>query len=283
MQFSFLRGGLLGAGLLLMASATEAATPVNCGDVLSAPGEYYLAGDLECSIVGGPAVQISADNVHFNLRGHRITEISGNNAGILVGVDCSSDAIPLSNVQISNGIVDGFDWGIYACSTTDLRIAHMQLINSITALELVWVSGGDINASTFTAKDGAVVVRRSHDNRFHGNRLGGADIDADGGCHWGYLFNDGSYNVVTGNEIAGCNGDAGVAFRNLSSGNIVRGNLITGSASYGVIAQASANGNIIQANRVTGFGEDLKDLSGSCVNNTWKANQFTTATPTCLK
>ena len=51
MRFSYLNVGLLVAGLLLSGSSTEAATPVNCGDVLDVPGQYYLAGDLGCSIV----------------------------------------------------------------------------------------------------------------------------------------------------------------------------------------------------------------------------------------
>ena len=281
MRFSYLRVGLLGAGLLLTASATEAATQVNCGDVLSVPGEYYLAGDLVCN---SPALQITTNDVHLNLRGYLLKELAGGSAGILVGF-CSDEFPPvLSNIQITNGTVDGFDWGIRVCSTTDLRIEHVKLTNSITGLELKSVSNGDISASVFTAADAAVKLRQSYDNRFHGNRLGGAEQDA---CQWGYIFIRSSYNIVTGNEISGCDGDAGVTFRGEqgegSIGNIVRGNRITGTASYGIIASEQSTGNIIQANRVTGFGEDLKDLSGSCVNNTWKANQFTTATPTCLK
>lgn len=95
------------AGLPLTGSAVEAATPVACGDVLSEPGgSYYLPGDISCeSPFGSPAVWITADGVRFDLRGHRMSEVTGNSAGIKVGVGCSPDAIPRSGIQITNGIV----------------------------------------------------------------------------------------------------------------------------------------------------------------------------------
>ena len=128
-------------------------------------------------------------------------------------------------------------------------------------------------------------VRDLHGNRFNANRLSGVD---GGGCHRGYLFMSSHNNIVTANEISGCNGDAGVALLGSggvgSTGNIIRGNVIIGSASDRVVAGELSTGNIVQANRVAGFVRaDLADLSNLCDNNTWKANQFGMATPTCLR
>ena len=124
---------------------------MNCGDDLNGPAKYYLAGDLQCPMpIGESAVTINASNVHLDLRGHRITELSGNSAGI--GIGCFDETTVLSDVRISNGIVDGFDFGISACRTTNLQIHRVELINSITGLRLFGVSDGNVSASVFITR-----------------------------------------------------------------------------------------------------------------------------------
>ena len=280
MRFSFLIVGLLAAGLLLTASATEAATPVACGDVLSEPGNYYLAGDLVCP---SPALRIQASNVDLNLGGHTLKANDANGAGIVVG-DCES-ARAFSDIHISNGIIDGFVWGIHACYLNELRIDHMELIHSNTALDLLYVYQSDINTSVFNGKATAVALNSAFSNRFHGNRLGGVEGD---GCDMGYHLRSSNYNILTNNEITGCDGEAGILLDSPdgfgSQSNIVRGNLIGGGAKYGILAREGSVANIFQANRVKGVTSvaDVSDLTG-CETNTWKANQFETANPPCLK
>ena len=71
---------------------------------ISAPGSYYLTGNLSSS---GTGITVSADDVTIDLMGYTI---SGGGTGY--GIYMSSR----SNVEIRNGTVQGFHTGIYESS-----------------------------------------------------------------------------------------------------------------------------------------------------------------------
>ena len=73
---ALLGGALLALPLLLAAAtgpaAAGAAVITSCGALITAPGTYVLANDLNCPS-SGAGIRISASNVRLDLNGHAIT------------------------------------------------------------------------------------------------------------------------------------------------------------------------------------------------------------------
>ncbi|MFZ5453192.1 MAG: right-handed parallel beta-helix repeat-containing protein [Thermodesulfobacteriota bacterium] len=85
---------------------------------ISAPGAYYLSGNLSYS--GGNGITIASDNVTLDLMGYSITGPGGINTGIYMN--------GRKNVEIRNGTVSGWQDGIYEESSTAMghRIINIQ-------------------------------------------------------------------------------------------------------------------------------------------------------------
>jgi parallel beta-helix repeat protein len=78
-------------------------TPVTCGDVITAPGSYYLSGN--CT---GPGIQIAASNVKLKLKGYTMT--GSPNLADIFGIYAKE----VSNVTIEGpGTLRGYEVGVY--------------------------------------------------------------------------------------------------------------------------------------------------------------------------
>jgi len=101
---TFLGFGLTFVGGTRPAQALTLVTA--CGQTLNAPGEYVLAGDLDCSGTTNNGVTITASNVVFHLAGYTIKgSCTSGDGGIVVNPG-------VSGVQIDGGTVSGFNDGI---------------------------------------------------------------------------------------------------------------------------------------------------------------------------
>ncbi len=98
----------------------EPGTPItSLPYVISAPGVYYLCGNLAGSASGG--ITISADNVVLDLRGFTLTGDTLS-AGIMVGA--------YRNIEIRNGTVASFDVGVNLQSATFSRVLNLSVVNN---------------------------------------------------------------------------------------------------------------------------------------------------------
>lgn len=98
----------------------EPGTPItSLPYVISAPGVYYLSGNLAGSASGG--ITISADNVVLDLRGFTLTGDTLS-AGIMVGA--------YRNIEIRNGTVASFDVGVNLQSATFSRVLNLSVVNN---------------------------------------------------------------------------------------------------------------------------------------------------------
>ena len=155
--------------LLALSAAGPRSCPIDvqCGDVLDVDyGQYRLNGDLVCpwqpsGPAGDAAVAITAEGVHFNLKGYTITQDGMSGQFLQRGVDVSG-----ANAHIHNGSIVDINCPVWHpatrqdCSAIRLidapgtRINGMSLHNNTVGITLF---GGD-NA------DGA---------RIHGNDITG--------------------------------------------------------------------------------------------------------------
>ena len=94
--------------LLLLVGILFSATPITSCQVISSSGEYYLANDLSHS-GSGACINITADNVVLDGRGHTITG-DGNGYGICL----YGDRDTIENATIK-GFYRGFDADSYWC------------------------------------------------------------------------------------------------------------------------------------------------------------------------
>src|SRR5213593_2130526 len=86
------------SAIAVAAQAAGPPTPVTCGSVIAAPGQYFLAGDCM-----GAGITITASDVHLKLMGHTMTGPGGN--GLL--------ALNVSHVHIEGpGMITGYFEGI---------------------------------------------------------------------------------------------------------------------------------------------------------------------------
>ncbi len=94
--------------------------------IISAPGSYFLSGNLTIPADGISGVRITASNVTLNLEGFQIAG-AGTNAGIeMVGV--------LKGIVITNGSILGFGYSINSGGAlTDSRIAYLNARGAVTS------------------------------------------------------------------------------------------------------------------------------------------------------
>ena len=279
---------------MLLATASVLAGPPkaisDCDYSIKKPGKYRLVDDLYCDS-GVRPVQILASDVTLDLRGHSINCAAGDRSGVVVGDEDSAEVF--SNVRISNGAVNGCAVGVLLWFTDGARVSKMSFSDS-----------AESGVTLVVAKNS--VIRK---NRFDGGDLWA--ISSYVGTGNQYSHNAVQYSLI-GIDLYGetdsrinCNTvDQGAYTLSLgpygqlpSSGNLVRGNRVTGSylgiamVGYGtpgdgVTAPQSVD-NLIHANIATGNWWDMAEVlydegteglfvePGAECSNTWKNNQFT--------
>lgn len=245
------------AVLALVATLTVLVAPAQaahivCGVVITE--NTTLSGDLgPCP---GDGIVVAADGITLNLNRYRIFAANGDgdNAGIrLRGV---------SNVTVTNGIVEGFDAGVFVGGGSNNTIRRIGAFNNVNDALSPECDLGDgialLNSSNNTVENSLIVgngpfggittVLDSDDNVIRNNQVRDNNIvGSGGGC--------GNQNQDEGIRIEGPGSDD-----NLVERNVVGTSLLGGIAVHGYVCGPPTNpgltepnvGNVILRNQVTG-------------------------------
>ena len=86
------------------------------------PGSYYLTGNIT-GVAGKHGIEIAADNVSLDLRGHTLTGVAGSLSGVV------TSTVGLKNIAIENGTAlswgtSGFDLATFSIATGRLSGLH---------------------------------------------------------------------------------------------------------------------------------------------------------------
>jgi parallel beta-helix repeat protein len=127
------------AGAVVGSSRAVSKALVTCGDTISSPGIYSLAGD--CT---GGGITIVSDNVTLQLMGHKMTD----GYCCPFGVDVFFD----SHVLVKGpGTILGYYYGVRAYGSSDVRVDGLAVAESqagiIAALSAVAVTHNSIAAT----------------------------------------------------------------------------------------------------------------------------------------
>lgn len=233
------------------ASVPATGTITACGTVITQPGTYTLAADLNCS--GATGIDIEASHVTVRLAGHTIA--TGGTA-ILVGASAS-----ISDAAIYGpGKVTG---------SANSSVLLIQAANSIVAGVVATGNRvGFANIGNASATGNQIIG-----NEFWGNQQG---MQVLGGANSEYAFNklhDNQEGMWIGGEIQ---------YNQITTGNSVHDNAMTKN-SIGMRAFPGGTGNTMTANVSQGnFDWDIGDHN-ACGVNTWSGNTFTKSFLSCLR
>jgi parallel beta-helix repeat protein len=156
---------ILLTGLLAAVSAGRAMaappTPVTCGSVITAPGQYVLAGD--CT---GAGITITASDVHLKLDGHTMTSVSSFFDGLVAG--------NVSHVHIQGpGTIRFYRSGIVFGGVSDSHVEQVTSVNNQNdGFVLFNVANIHVNNSVFSmnGRGGLVFSENSTDNHVDNNQ-----------------------------------------------------------------------------------------------------------------
>jgi parallel beta-helix repeat protein len=288
--------GALGA-LGGLAPAASADTTVTCGDTISAPGDYFLAGDCF-----GAGITITASDVTLDLNGHTMT---GLESGVGVLVDDSAGAI--AHVAITGpGTITiyriGVQLGSGGAGVSDSSVSGLTANhNDFDGILLLGASGNTVadNTASHNSAFGISLGRASGntvaDNTATNNIAGGIavfpgasgntidDNTATNNISDGIVL----FTAATGNTVddntTNTNGDVGI-FLFGASGNTVADNTASHNGNVGIFLFGGGTGNTIDDN--TALGNAVFDLFDGnvpgCDSNTWTDNTFNKANPPCI-
>jgi hypothetical protein len=236
-----LRVAAVAVALAVAATNEAGAETVNCTAItalpatISTPGIYCLNDDLATAITTGNAVEITANNVIFDLNGHKIAGLAAGTATQATGIFINQR----KNVTIRNGTVRGFYGAIRINDTSPYTASQGHLIEDVRADRNTgfgfWVSGrGNIlrnnqvvvtGGSTFTGPNvSAIAILVAGP----GTRLLKNDVvtvtKQGTALSWGILVSAAADTFLVGNRITQC--DRGIEF--ISSSGKYRDNVTTG-------------------------------------------------------
>lgn len=278
--------------VLLFTSGAVCAKPPtavsDCDTYITEPGKYRLINDLDCD-PGVRPVKILASDVAFDLRGHVISCAVGDRSGVVVGDDLEPEVF--SNVRVSNGSINGCAVGVLLWFTEGARVTNISFNNSAeSGVTLVEAENSAITKNRFEGDFWAINSYTGVGNRFSHNTVHASVIGID-------MYGE-TDSHITCNRIG--HGyyslSLGPYGQTPSSGNLVRGNLITdsflGILLYGVgtpdggLMQPRSADNLIHVNIAAGNGWDMLEVlydpiadelypePGGVCQNTWKNNYF---------
>lgn len=293
-----------------------------CGTVLTEPGNYKLANDLlDCPANG---VEIVGSDIVLNLKGHAISCADNNLEVGGVIVYPLTDAM-VSNVTVKNGQVRNCRDGIVLIQTEDSKVMNITSTGNtkwepVPGVAIygtgitVWLSRNNVimhNHTYGNASDG-IGSWESSGNLFKHNKSTG---NGDGWSGSGINLSNENNSRIMCNRLHG-NADGiqvlwGAEDSGGSSGNLIRGNLVTGNQNsgigflgfywqdpdtaeewyYAMPADNTVRSNIVEGNPWVDLYEAYWDFGanlllnpdGICRNN-WEKNQFGTdiGLPGCI-
>jgi len=281
-------------GLALLGCAAHPAHAQNlvtaCGQTLSAPGQYVLASDLDCSGTFATGINITANKVVFHLAGHTL---SSTDCDLTKGIEGIAVA-GTSGVQIEGGTVKGFNDGIDLAATKS-RVNGMTVTSACEFGIALSGAGNRVDTSvvTLSGEDGIGIGAASgthiESNDISWNARVGVDISN---------FSNNNFienNIINSNGLTG--GQGGVAIFNgtnnlianntlnnnfngievESPNNTIQANTVNGSVGDGIFVLTIASPTVVQRNVAMGNAvADLSDDNPACSGDTWKKNIFLT-------
>ena len=255
------------------------AEAVECGDVLSEPGNYSLNSDLVCT----SPINITGSNVHLDLAGHSISCDAENwqyttpgdrypqiVTGIFVNADSAIeweesgsgiDELPqapvLTGFKVKNGTIADCSFGMYFFKTDRSKVSNMHL------------DGNNVGRPEFNGATVGITMFASNDNHLFGNRVSGDGL-------YGFEITLSNGNQLKSNVLEGL-GDTGI-FLIGSSGNVLRKNTAVDNLSgiylqpdffWGVDVSAD---NVVASNNVSNNEFDGITLLGPTNGNVLRRN-----------
>jgi len=234
--------------------------PISDCTTISNPGSYVLTNDLTCPNLGNSqdtGITITASNVTLHLSGHAIS--------------AAGDAVNASSVAdvdiIGPGTVGSLATGVRFTNVNNSRIVGVTCSDAITCI----ISSGTANrimANEFSEYE-LGMDGEGQGNFYIGNQ-----------CSGGYVGIEiqGQHDLIEGNR---CGGTAFWAFYIQGTSETVMGNQADDNGNYGIYV--AGTGNHIKDNEASNNSEfDLEDYDGTCGQNSWKSNAFTTANIACI-
>jgi parallel beta-helix repeat protein len=226
-------------GILIANSAAAANNAVHWGDILDVPNRHYI---LTQDLSGvGTAITITADHVILDLNGHTIAPAAHppfglNSTGVLVK--------DVSHVQIMNGTISGFSYGIRMETVEDSQVKKCSLANNSRGVVLWFesknnqVKNNEVSGSSFgimvgpqvspTAGDGTASNSIKENNCFH---------------NFYAIYVRGDANEVKENDTSA---NSGVGVNVWGNSNLVKENVANNNAT-GILIR-SGTGNEVREN-----------------------------------
>jgi hypothetical protein len=251
-------------GLVLGGVTAAPADVIRCGDVLGPGGRFELEHDLDCPGPFSTPVITVRDRAILDLRGHIVT--CDNFAGCVV--------LTGTGAQLLNGAVQG---GTHESIRLEGHGGHtVRNVTSplVDANVLVLESDHNhlINVMAESAFSPAFIIRG------HYNRLTNS-IARCFGLPGGCIFVVGDNNRLINNFVTSTDSLLGGIIV-LGNNNVLARNRAIRNQGPGI--SIGGTGNIMTHNTALENSLDVRDTSGDCVHNTWKANIFRTSDPACI-
>jgi hypothetical protein len=218
--------------------------------IISAPGSYYLSGNL-IGVLGKHGIGINADDVTLDLNGFALIGPNGSSDGINV-------ASARRNLRIHNGTARGWSIGIDCTLATNSQFDHLRVSQ---------------NQVGFVCGDGGVLSEISAEDN-----TAGAGIEAGSRCTLSAcqaLNNTSSSGIFTGDS---CTVTASTAIGNSMGFNIQNHCILTGCTAVSnnglggivptadcVIKDCIANANFTG---IRTFGSNNRIEGNHCIGNT---------------
>jgi parallel beta-helix repeat protein len=290
------------AGLLLTVAGADqvSARP------LRVPGAFpTIQGAVDAATVGD-VVTVAAgkycESVIVSTPGLRIHG-AGNGGTILSGT-CKAGGYgfhvrgiasgpPVSGVEISGFVVEGFETGIFVENAVQTNIHQNEVRNNLHRDEslpsFAWAQGillvnasfNDITENWIHGNGhlGVGLRNGSNGNLVRGNRLvdNQAQHSSSFACTimlWG-TTNQG--NRIVNNKVRGADGFGIMIGPGAQTGNLVARNRVQGHAWEGIVVMAGSQGNVLLLNNALGNGRDegANDLGDAGTGNFWQRNRGT--------
>jgi parallel beta-helix repeat protein len=278
---------LAGAG---QAYAAVPSTPVTtCGQVLEAPGNYHLTGNLgPCEGVG---VAINSSDVHLILSGFTISGSGcdpSTPSSALRGIFSDTS---LENVHIEGGTVRGFLFGIFL-GASNSRVNGMTVTDNCGGI--IVAGPNDVIDTNVVAGNQSGIGLRGPSNTVHSNHVSGSGtcgvcVWADGNtvrsnivkdnAGWGIVVSSGFPLTIRGNTISSnaiIGNRDGIFLAPTAARSLLRNNTVHANTNTGVDVARGSRLNTITGNTARANGAaDLSDGNNRCVN-WWRGNNFGT-------
>jgi parallel beta-helix repeat protein len=304
--------------VLLLVAGSALAGPKNggpknvteCGTILTEPGSYKLVNNLlDCP---GNGVEIIGSDITLNLHGYEIS-CAENNLEVGGVIVYSLSEAMIRNVTVKNGRVSNCRDGLVIIQTEDSKVMHITSTDNTQWEREPGVFAYGTGITLWFSRNNVIMHNHTYGNASHG--IGSWDSS-------GNLF---KHNTSTDNGESGAGGGGGITLvgennsrimcnrthgntdgitlQSGGSGNLLRGNLVTGNQNTGIgmlgfywqdpeppydeYYYAMPSGNTIRSNIVEGSpwvdlfeahwdGSDLLPNPDGICKNTWEKNQFQT-------